>query len=199
MKVRRHIVLTPSAIQLDGKNIEVRERGLAMLKAVYQDCIGGYPKFYKMDILSKLGFVASELLLHQEDDCQSVSLDERQDVQGLDNGHEDRAVVIFGKSGSSYSDACFQHTIDRQGDYYPSPAAFVYTLPNILTGEIAIRHHYYGETCYMALPEKDTELMMRMAEQTLMDDATTSVVCGWLDATDENHFEGELWLIEQGC
>ncbi len=197
MKVRNHVILTPRTINLDGKNIEVREQGLALLKAVYQERIGGYPKFYKMDVLSKLGFVASELLLQQDHDSLSVEHENLMGEHGSCSGREDRAIVLFGSSGSCYSDARFQQTIGCQTDYYPSPAAFVYTLPNIVTGEIAIRHHYYGETCYMALPEKDTELMMQLAEQTLTDDTTTSVVCGWLDAFDENHFEGELWLIEK--
>ena len=36
------------------------------LTDIYKSQIGGYPKFYKMDPLARLGFVASELLLDKE-------------------------------------------------------------------------------------------------------------------------------------
>jgi hypothetical protein len=39
------------------------------------------------------------------------------------------------------------------------------------------------------LPEKNVELMMQMVQQTLTDDLTTSVVCGWLDVMSACHFE----------
>ena len=45
----------------------------------------------------------------------------------------------------------FQETIQHADSYYPSPALFVYTLPNIVTGEIAIRNKYYGETSFVGL------------------------------------------------
>ena len=151
-----------------------------------------------MDTLSRLGFVASELLLQQDREGEEVTEKGAADGQAHEAvDREDRAVVIFGKHGSSNSDGSFQETLDAHDEFFPSPAAFVYTLPNIVAGEIAIRHHYIGETNYIALPEKNVELMMQMVQQTLTDDLTTSVVCGWLDVMDACHFEGELWLIEQ--
>lgn len=198
MKVVGHIEVTSSAILLNGVRMSVKGSGLSLLKSVYQEYIGGYPKYYKMDTLSRLGFVASEILLQQDREGEEVTEKGAADGQAHEAvDREDRAVVIFGKHGSSNSDRSFQETLDAHDEFFPSPAAFVYTLPNIVAGEIAIRHHYIGETNYIALPEKNVELMMQMVQQTLTDDLTTSVVCGWLDVMDACHFEGELWLIEQ--
>ena len=89
-----------------------------------------------MDPLCRLGFVTSELLLDGEAERFTP--------------REDRAVVLFTRSGSFASDSRYQQTIADPADYYPSPAVFVYTLANIVTGEIAIRNRYLGETsCYL--------------------------------------------------
>ena len=96
------------------------------------------PKFYKMDPLCRLGFVASELLLQAEGDRR-------------DTPRDDRAIILFNRSSSIQADEAYQASIQDAEDYFPSPAAFVYTLPNIVTGEIAIRNHYQGETSFYIL------------------------------------------------
>ena len=50
---------------LDGSVIEVRERGDKMLVELYRTYVGDYPKFFKMDTLSRLGFLAAELILRE--------------------------------------------------------------------------------------------------------------------------------------
>ena len=77
--------------------------------------------------------MASELLLQAEGAERFVP-------------REDRAVVFFNRSASLQADTAYQATIQDPDNFYPSPAAFVYTLPNIVTGEIAIRNKYFGET-----------------------------------------------------
>ena len=89
----------------------------------------------------------------------------------------------------------YQATIQDPDNFYPSPAAFVYTLPNIVTGEIAIRNKYFGETSFIVLPENDPQIMARDLQNAFLDPMTTSVLGGWLDCTDENHFEAQLYLI----
>ena len=68
-------------------------------------------------------------------------------------------------------------------------------MPNIVTGEIAIRNKYYGETSFMVLPENDSQIMARELQNAFLDPMTTSVLGGWLDCTDENQFEAQLFLI----
>lgn len=185
MIVRHHIQLTSEAIALDGQLVSLQQSDEDLLRAVYHQKIGGYPKFYKMDLLSRLGFVASELILMAEG-RDSLSVD----------GREDRAVILFGDTGSVNADQCFQNTISAD-NYFPSPSVFVYTLPNIVTGEIALRNHYYGETVFYLLPEKDISQMQAIVSEAFFDSVTTSALCGWLSAPDELSYDAELWLIDK--
>jgi 3-oxoacyl-[acyl-carrier-protein] synthase-1 len=146
--------------------------------------VGDYPKFFKMDTLSKLGLVASELLLQAEGEPRFEP-------------REDRAVVFFNRSASLQADTAYQATIQDPENFFPSPAAFVYTLPNIVTGEIAIRNKYYGETSFIVLPENDPEIMAQQLQLAFLDTMTQSILGGWLDCTDENHFEARLFLIDK--
>jgi 3-oxoacyl-[acyl-carrier-protein] synthase-1 len=131
-----------------------------------------------------LGFVASELLLQAEG-------------QSRFEPRDDRAIIFFNRSASLQADTVYQATIQDMDNYYPSPAAFVYTLPNIVTGEIAIRNKYYGETSFIVLPEYDPKIMAQQLQHAFHDPMTTSILGGWLDCTDENHFEAELYIISK--
>ena len=179
---RHEVYITPNEVSLDGKVLNHNENGAAMLTELYRNYVGDYPKFFKMDTLSKLGFVASELLLQAEGAERFVP-------------REDRAVVFFNRSASLQADTAYQATIQDPENFFPSPAAFVYTLPNIVTGEIAIRNKYFGETSFIVLPENDPQIMARELQNAFLDPMTTSVLSGWLDCTDENHFEAQLYLI----
>ena len=179
---RHEIYITPNEVRIDGKVLNHNEYGAAMLTELYRAHVGDYPKFFKMDTLSKLGFVASELLLQAEGAERFVP-------------REDRAVVFFNRSASLQADTAYQATIQDPDNFYPSPAAFVYTLPNIVTGEIAIRNKYFGETSFIVLPENDPQIMARELQNAFLDPMTTSVLGGCLDCTDENHFEAQLYLI----
>ena len=99
--------------------------------------------------------------------------------------------------GYNFFDKDYEHTIERADNYFPSPAVFVYTLPNIVTGELAIRNRYFGETSCYVLAEENEALMMSVAEETLLDPMTTSMLCGWLDCEDKEHFNAKLYLMER--
>jgi 3-oxoacyl-[acyl-carrier-protein] synthase-1 len=71
---------------------------------------------------------------------------------------------------------------------------FVYTLPNIVTGEIAIRNKYHGESSFILLPEKSQEAMEQAIERAFLDSETTSVLTGWVEAMSETEYEAELDL-----
>ena len=160
------------------------EQGNAMLTELYRAHVGDYPKFFKMDTLCKLGFVASEMLLKDEGQERFVP-------------REDRAVVLFNRTASLQADTNYQSTIQDPENFFPSPAAFVYTLPNIVTGEIAIRNKYFGETSFIVVESCDAQIMARQLMNAFRDPMTQSILGGWLDCTDENHFEARLFLIEK--
>ena len=181
---RYMVHITPTSVSVNGKMLNHNENGAALLTELYRTYVGDYPKFFKMDTLSKLGFVASELLLQAEGKPRFEPC-------------EDRAVIFFNRNASLQADTAYQATIQDPDNYYPSPAAFVYTLPNIVTGEIAIRNKYFGETSFIVMEEPDERLMTRQLQNAFLDPMTKSVLGGWLDCADEVHFEAKIMIIEK--
>ena len=153
--------------------------GNASLSALYAEKVGNYPKFFKMDTLSKLGFLATELLLEGEAE-RFVP-------------REDRAVLLFSRNGSVCDDGHFAQTMED----YPSPSLFVYTLPNIIAGEIAIRNNYRGETSAFVLERYDPEQITRIVEEAFQDRTTCSAIVGWIDCRSDTDWTCELSLIEK--
>ena len=145
-----------------------------------------YPKFHKMDSLCKLGFVASELLLQEYSRGQ-----ERPAAKGTEEFGESCAVAFAGRNGSLANDIKYQESI-RPENYYPSPALFVYTLPNIVTGEIAIRNGIKGETNFFLLKKKDWSRIEMLMETLMVERSASSIVGGWLDYLDGEHFEADI-------
>lgn len=179
------IRITPEEVILDqrkiweGKEELGEQEGLehhSLLTSLYKQMIGDYPKFYKMDGLSRLGFVASEILLNAE----------------KGETDEERAIIFFNHSSSIASDRNYKESINDKDNYFPSPSIFVYTLPNIVTGEIAIRNHFHGETSFFILPEKDEKMMEEILQASCRDAQSKSFLTGWIDYEDERHFEADL-------
>lgn len=148
----------------------------SLLTSLYKQMIGNYPKFYKMDGLSRLGFVASEILLNAE----------------KGETDKERAIIFFNHSSSIASDRNYKESINDKNNYFPSPSIFVYTLPNIVTGEIAIRNHFHGETSFFILPDKDERMMEEILQASCRDAQSKSFLTGWIDYEDERHFEADL-------
>lgn len=179
------IRITPEEVILDQRKIWERKEELgkqeglehhSLLTSLYKQMIGDYPKFYKMDGLSRLGFVASEILLNAE----------------KEETDEERAIIFFNHSSSIASDRNYKESIKDKDNYFPSPSIFVYTLPNIVTGEIAIRNHFQGETSFFILPDKDEKMMEEILLASCRDAQSKSFLTGWIDYEDERHFEADL-------
>lgn len=179
------IRITPEEVILDQRKLWERKEELgeqegkehhSLLTFLYKQMIGNYPKFYKMDGLSRLGFVASEILLNAE----------------KGETDKERAIIFFNHSSSIASDRNYKESINDKDNYFPSPSIFVYTLPNIVTGEIAIRNHFHGETSFFILPDKDERLMEEILQASCLDDQSKSFLTGWIDYEDERHFEADL-------
>lgn len=181
--IRKWVRITPQGAWINGVRVRLDESQDPLPVALYRQRIGGYPKFFKMDPMCRLGFVASELLLEGEEERFTP--------------REDRAVVLFSNSGSFASDSHYEETIANPEEYYPSPAVFVYTLANIVTGEIAIRNKFFGETiCYLT-DRNDMRLMVETVDEALEDPVTRSVVTGWVESPSAECFEAVLFLVEK--
>ena len=166
------IEITTTSVLLDGKTIAVEQTGEKMLVELYRRYVGDYPKFFKMDTLSRLGFIAAELLLNDK----------------MVNEKMVNAVILANRSASIKNDTDYLATI-TDGNYYPSPALFVYTLPNIVTGEIAIRHHIQGETSFYIL---DTQQQL---ETIIAATPFQSALVGWCECSNNTNFYAKLQLI----
>lgn len=179
------IRITPEEVILDQRKLWEGKKELgeqegkehhSLLTSLYKQMIGNYPKFYKMDGLSRLGFVASEILLNAE----------------KGETDKERAIIFFNHSSSIASDRNYKESINDKDNYFPSPSIFVYTLPNIVTGEIAIRNHFHGETSFFILPDKDERMMEGILQASCRDVQSKSFLTGWIDYEDERHFEADL-------
>ena len=176
--VEHHVRITPPS-----DLTEIYKHVVAPLIGETASAKGAYPKFYKMDKLSQLGFIASELLLKQESPRKEQCTD--------------RAVVLFNHSSSVWVDREYAKSITIGDDYFPSPSLFVYTLPNIVCGEIAVRNGYHAETSFYILPHKDEDMMHQVLASTFLDETIQSILTGWIDYEDDQHFEAELKLIKR--
>ena len=165
------------------QHIELKFSDSSEITEFYRSLQVDYPKFFKMDNLSKLGFVASEMLL--------------KDAENRFEPREDIAVICFNRSSSLETDTQYEATIARNDNYFPSPSLFVYTLPNIVMGEIAIRNKFFGETSFYILENYDFEKIMQIVENTFSDKTINEALVAWIECF-ENIFEVKMFLVERG-
>jgi 3-oxoacyl-(acyl-carrier-protein) synthase len=138
-----------------------------------------YPKFHKMDASSKLGFLCSEMLLNETNLMSSYKPFEV-------------AVVLSNAHGSLDTDIrYFQST-----KTVASPALFVYTLPNIVAGEICIRNGIKGENAFFVTPAFDFEQIHQYVDLVLATGRTQACIAGWIDVMGSHH-DVFLYLAEK--
>jgi hypothetical protein len=159
------------------------------LLACYQYFEFQYPKFYKMDQLSKLGWLAAELLL------LSVGFDrgglERSRFDAAQYRPEDVAIVLSNASSSLDTDYRYFATVAD----IPSPALFVYTLPNIMIGEICIRHKFKGENAFFIMETFDPAFIGTYVRDLIETGNARACICGWVEVLGDA-YTAALFLIE---
>lgn len=137
-------------------------------KQIYRQQGLGYPKFYKMDVLSQAGYLATELIKRVNPDISAAYTD------------DEIALVFANASSSAETDRRFKQTYEAGGS--PSPSLFVYTLPNIVLGEIAIANKWYGENMFAVLPKFVPGFYLDYG-QILLASGSRALLCGWLEVT----------------
>lgn len=180
-----YVSITPERIVVSGRTLELYGRGGELLTSAYRKHVAGWPKFFKMETLSRVAFIASELLPGMDD------MPEGQEFR------EDRAVILFGSTASYSADCAYQATVADAANYYPSPAIFVYTLPNIACGEIAIRRHLRGETAFYVIDRPDARTMLAQASAAFQDSTTQSILLGWVDSRSADEFSAFVALVRR--
>lgn len=142
-----------------------------------------YPKFFKMDSLSKAGFIVSELMLRE------AGFD-------IETPKKDMAILLCNRSSSSDDDLIYLQSIKDKDNYFPSPSVFVYTLPNIVAGEMAIRNKIFGETSFYVSECYSKDMMLRQVNNVLSNQSVNYVLFGWVEALKGN-YEVELTIIKK--
>lgn len=150
-------------------------------KKAYQHFEINYPKFFKMDNLSKLAFLAAELLLKSE-----ISKEQENNI----------ALVFANKSSSLDTDVKYQNSIVDSENYFPSPAVFVYTLPNICIGEISIKHQLKSENTFFIFDHFDSEFMTNYSNLLLNTNKAEKVLCGWVEYYNEE-YKAFLYIVDK--
>ena len=139
-----------------------------------------YPKFYKMDDISKLGFLAAELLM------QSVS------KSFLD---EEVGIVLSNSHSTLITDSKFQESVSDDKNFFPSPAVFVYTLPNIMIGEISIRHKLRGENAFFIFDRFNAKIVTGYINRLFSAAKLKYCIGGWVDQSVDS-YEAFLYWAE---
>ena len=151
----------------------------AFLVDAYRHLNIGYPKFYKMDRLCQLGFLAAEAVLTAQPGVRAYP-------------PEAVGIVLANRHSSLDTDVRYQETLSA----LPSPALFVYTLANIVAGEICIRHGFKGENTFFIFDRYDIPFLNDYIDQLLEQDAAGAVIGGWVDAWPGQN-DAFIYLVEK--
>ena len=174
-----HVVIRNYSIAVDGTQIFSGQTSLEnFLLAAYDHLKPDYPKFYKMDQLSRLGFLAAEALI------------QRHPLNAY--APADIAVVLSNNHSSLDTDRRYFEASHKVA----SPALFVYTLPNIVVGELCIRHKIKGENAFFVPESFDADLLAEYTEMLFASGSAQACLAGWVDVLDEHH-DVLLYLIER--
>lgn len=149
------------------------------LDSAFQALAINYPKFYKMDASSKLGFLGTEMLLKDFFLTQTYK-------------PEQIALILANAHGSLDTDIRYFESTKTMA----SPALFVYTLPNIVAGEICIRNGIKGENAFFVWPNFDATKMHDYVEMVMASNKTQACIAGWVDVMGSHH-DVFLYLAEK--
>lgn len=187
LKIASYCKIKNSTVWVNGAELYTADPSIALtnfLGDLYKHLSLGYSKFFKMDNLCKLGILATELAIKNNAEFQTCE--------------KDKVALFFSNQASSIeTDRNHIKTIQDKNNYFPSPSVFVYTLPNIVIGEIAIKYKLMGENVFFVSDTFDTNLMYTYTQVALQNTHTSSVIYGWVNV-DGDEYEAFVFCIEKG-
>lgn len=168
---------------VNGEVVARRDTGSedSWFKQIYKQQELAYPKFYKMDVLSQAGYLASELMKRAN--------------PGVFDGYADDEIALVFANASSSAETDRRFLQSYEGGGSPSPSLFVYTLPNIVLGEIAILNKWYGENMFAVLPKFAPGFYLDYSK-ILLASGSRALLCGWLEVT-AGSADVFLFLVEE--
>jgi 3-oxoacyl-[acyl-carrier-protein] synthase-1 len=174
LRINAYSRITNKDVWLTGEKKEILKTGekSLFLDDIYRSLCIQYLKYFKMDRLSKAGFLGSEMVIEAMKIDRTIP-------------KKDFAIVSFNRSSSLEDDILYQQTIQDAQNFFPSPSIFVYTLPNIVNGEIAIRNKILGETSFYITEHFSAKQLYYAITDIFKTDNLSSLLCGWIDYYDE--------------
>lgn len=186
LKITTYCHIKNHCVYIDGELLfEYPEAdGLTdFLKKAFKHFKPGYTKFYKMDEISKLGFLATEVLLNNKPHSE---------YEPADVG-----IVLSNSQSTLVTDSEFQTSIEDDTRFFPSPSVFVYTLPNIMIGEISIRHGFRGENAFYIFENFNANFVADYINQLFLSQKLKACIGGWVDQSYENYEAFIYWADDK--
>lgn len=187
LSINKYCRISPEGVSVNGKMLLPKQEDPGyrkFIRTAYRHFGIDYPKFFKMDGLSKLGFMAVEVLLKDESPAETFP-------------SEKTGFIILNGSSSMEIDEKHQETINDRGKYFPSPSNFVYTLPNIMAGEAAIRHKLKGENTVLISQAFNASLFYDLVSLAFEQGALECCIGGWVEQYGDA-YEALLFIITSG-
>lgn len=169
LNITKSVIIRNNSIYVDGNIIYEYFKNDNFLNDSYESLDNNYPKFYKMDVLGKLGMLATHLLLKDSD---------------IENHLPSDVGIVLSNSNSSLdTDIRYFDSVKS----FPSPALFVYTLPNIVIGEISIRYKLKGENAFFIRQQFDADWLHFYISHLFQNNKINACIGGWIESIDSNH------------
>ena len=186
IEITNYCAISGNRISVNGQTDFVQDGDVLFtdfIKAAYRNYKVDYPKFFKMDNLSKLAFIAAEVLLKDT---------------GFLTRYQPEDIGMLFQNGSSSLDSDLKHaaSIKDKTNYFPSPAVFVYTLPNIMIGELCIRHKIKGENTLFISQKFDAGFLYDIIDNSFTTGKIQSCLGGWIECGNDN-YQAFLFLAEK--
>ncbi len=179
--VVKRLRITAEGLWVDDQAVPLEGRGPALVTEIFKKYLADGSRFFKMDLYSRLAYAGTSLLAKDA-------------LEGYDP--EDVALFVFTQQGSLLADRKHLSTFSNPDEFFPSPAVFINTLPNVVLGEIAVKNNIKGETTLVLLPDRDEATIQRIMEASLAATRPAVVLCGWVDCGAEDNFVADLKMLK---
>lgn len=160
-----------------------KEGFATFIRTAYKQLAIDDRKFYKMDDLCKLGYITATHLLLTSERYKAYS--------PLEIG-----IILSNRSSSLDTDEKHQQIINEMGDKEASPAVFVYTLPNVVLGELCIRYKIQGENTFFISPDYPADFLTGYARDVMARHALRLCIIGWCELKGEQ-YESHFYILEK--
>jgi len=174
-------LISKHAVYKNGKLLYVNKDTdvTGFLLLVYDRFDIKYSRFYKMDNLCKLGWLASEILL--------------KDSYKKDNYRaQDIGLILSNANSSLDTDQKYMESVND----IPRSSLFVYTLPNVVTGEICIRNNFKGEDAFFVFDCFNASFIESYVNNLLDNNVLQACICGWIELLGDE-YKAVLFLVEK--